>query len=258
MTGSFQGQRAIVTAGAGGAGRVISTKLAAEGAEVFVCDVNEAVLSDLPAGLTGEKVDVSDPEAVERWLAPIVAGGVDILINNAGIAGPTANVEDIAIEGWKQCLAVDLDSQFYCTRLVVPAMKAQKRGCIVNISSTAGQMGLPGRSPYTAAKFAIVGLTKTWAMELGPDNIRVNAIAPGSIEGDRMERVIAAHAAQEGISKERVRAMYTLGTSMATFVEAEEIAEMILYLCSDKAKRISGQIIAVDGHTETLYPRDLG
>jgi NAD(P)-dependent dehydrogenase (short-subunit alcohol dehydrogenase family) len=136
-------------------------------------------------------------------------------------------------------------------------MKARKAGAIVNISSTAGLMGMPNRAPYVAAKFAVIGLTKTLAMELGPSNIRVNAIAPGSITGDRMDRVIAAHAKAEGITEAHVRAMYTQGTSMQTFVDANEIADMVVYLCSERGKHISGQVIAVDGHTETLYPRTL-
>ena len=258
MKTELTGKRAVVTAGAGGSGLVIARSLAAEGAEVFVCDVDSAALQALPAGLSGTKVDVSDPAAVADWLAPITAKGIDILVNNAGIAGPTAAVEEITTEDWRRCLSVDLDSQFYCVRAVVPAMKRQGAGAIVNISSTAGLMGLPLRTPYVAAKFAIVGMTKSLAMELGRDNIRVNAIAPGSISGDRMERVIAAHAAADGLGEDHVRAMYTQGVSMASFVSPEEIADMVVYLCSERGRRITGQVIAVDGGTETLYPRELG
>ena len=258
MKTQLTGKRAVVTAGAGGAGLVIAQGLAAEGAEVFVCDIDSAAVRALPDALSGAAVDVSDPEAVADWLAPIAAKGVDILVNNAGIAGPTAAVEEITTEDWRRCLSVDLDSQFYCVRAVVPAMKRQSAGVIVNISSTAGLMGLPHRTPYVAAKFAIVGMTKSLAMELGRDNIRVNAIAPGSISGDRMERVIAAHAAADGLTEDHVRAMYTQGVSMASFVSPEEIADMVVYLCSEHARRITGQVIAVDGGTETLYPRELG
>jgi NAD(P)-dependent dehydrogenase (short-subunit alcohol dehydrogenase family) len=253
----LDGKRAAVTAGAGGAGRVIASRLAAEGAEVFVCDIDAGALAALPQGITGVRVDVADPEQVDSWIEPIARDGIDILVNNAGIAGPTAPIEDIGVENWRECLAVCLDSQFFCARRVIPFMKARKAGAIVNISSTAGLMGMPNRAPYVAAKFAVIGLTKTLAMELGPFNIRVNAIAPGSITGDRMDRVIAAHAKAEGISKEHVRAIYTQGTSMQTFVEADEIADMVVYLCSERGKHISGQVIAVDGHTETLYPRTL-
>lgn len=257
MDTDLTGKRAVITAGASGIGLATAKALRAEGATVFVCDVNEAALAALPEGITGARVDVSKSGEVDAWLAPIVAEGVDCLINNAGIAGPTAAVEEIDDEGWRSCLAVGLDSQFYCVRRVVPIMKKQQSGAIVNLTSTAGIMGFPNRSPYTAVKYAVVGLTKTWAMELGRDNIRVNAIAPGSVNGDRMDRVVAAHAEAEGVTPDYVRKIYTLGTSMACFVDAEEIADMVVYLCSDRGKRISGQIIAVDGNTETQHPRDL-
>ena len=257
MNTDLTGKRAVITAGASGIGLATAKGLQAEGAQVFVCDVNETALASLPEGLTGAKVDVSNSAEVDAWLAPILADGIDFLINNAGIAGPTAAVEEIDDEGWRSCLAVGLDSQFYCVRRVVPVMKKQRAGAIVNLTSTAGIMGFPNRSPYTAVKYAVVGLTKTWAMELGRDNIRVNAIAPGSVNGDRMDRVVAAHAKAEGVTEDHVRNMYTLGTSMACFVDAEEIADMVVYLCSDRGKRISGQIIAIDGNTETQHPRDL-
>lgn len=257
MKTDLTGKRAVITAGASGIGLATAKALQAEGAHVFVCDVDEAALAALPGGLTGATVDVSKSAEVDAWLAPILADGVDFLINNAGTAGPTAAVEEIDDEGWRSCLAVGLDSQFYCARRVVPVMKKQRSGAIVNLTSTAGIMGFPNRSPYTAVKFAVVGLTKTWAMELGRDNIRVNAIAPGSVNGDRMDRVVAAHAKAEGVSEDHVRAMYTLGTSMACFVDAEEIADMVVYLCSDRGKRISGQVIAIDGNTETQHPRNL-
>lgn len=257
MADMLKGKRAAITAGASGIGLAIAKALLAEGADVFVSDVNDAALSDLPAGIHGSTVDVSDSQQISAWLDEVTHDGLDILINNAGVAGPTGNVEDISDEDWRACLAIGLDSQFFCARAVIPTMKQQRSGAIINLSSTAGLLGMPGRTPYTAVKFAIVGLTKTWAMELGPFNIRVNAIAPGSVNGDRMERVINAHAASEGIPPDQVRALYTLGTSMATFVDADEIADMAVYLCSDKGKRISGQVIAVDGHTETLYPREL-
>ena len=258
MKTDLSGQRAVVTAGAGGLGLVIAETLRNEGADVHVCDVVPEAIERLPVGLTGAIVDVADPDAVDAWLGPVVAEGVDILINNAGIAGPTAPIEDITTDDWQRCLRTDLDSMFFTARQAVPAMKAAGRGVIVNLSSTAGFLGMPHRAPYVAAKFAVVGLTKTMAMELGPHGIRVNAIAPGSINGDRMNRVIAAHAESEGISKDRVKRMYTLGVSMGTFIDPDEVADMILYLTSDHARSISGQILAVDGHTETLYPRDPG
>ena len=255
MNTRLDGQRAVVTAGAGGLGLVIAMTLAAEGATVMVCDIDEAALDDLPAGLEGARVDVADPGAVGGWLEPIARAGVDILVNNAGIAGPTEPVERITADEWRRCLAVGLDGMFHCTRQVVPTMKARRGGAIVNIASTAGIMGMPYRAPYVATKFAVVGLTKTLAMELGRHNIRVNAIAPGAITGDRMDRVVAAHARAEGRSPEEIRALYESGTSMGTFVSSDEVADLVVFLASERGSRISGQIIAVDGNTETLYPR---
>ncbi len=255
MDTRLDGKRAAVTAGAGGAGRVIASRLAGEGAQVFVCDIDKTAVAALPGNLIGATVDVADPEQVDAWLGPIARQGIDILINNAGVSGPVAPVENIGVADWRQCLAVCLDAQFYCARRVTSSMKARNSGTIVNIASTAGLMGLPNRAPYVAAKFGVIGLTKTLAMELGPSNIRVNAIAPGSITGERMDRVIAAHAKAEGISNEQARSSYVQGTSMRTFVDAKEIADIVVYLCSERGRHISGQVIAVDGHTETLYPR---
>ena len=236
---------------------MIAHALAEEGATVFVGDVDPDAVAGLPSRIEGSVVDIADAEQITAWLEPITEIGVDILVNNAGIAGPTKPIEEITPEEWRRCLAVGLDGQFLCAREVVPSMKAKGSGVIVNIASTAGIMGMPHRAPYVAAKFGVVGLTKTLAMELGRDNIRVNAIAPGSIVGDRMDRVVAAHAEADGISEEEVEAMYTQGVSMARFVDPQEIADLVVYLCSDQARSISGQVIGVDGHTETLYPRRL-
>lgn len=255
MASSLDSRRAVVTAGAGGLGLVIASSLAEAGATTFVCDIDGTAVAALPAYLYGCTVDVADAEAVAAWLDPIAAEGVDILVNNAGSAGPTAAVEDVDPGEWQRCLEVCLSAQFYCARRVIPAMKQRGGGAIVNITSTAGLMGMPNRTPYVAAKFGVVGLTKTLAMELGRDNIRVNAIAPGSITGERMDRVISAHAAAEGITAGEARSAYVQGTSMATFVTPQEVADLVLYLVGRSGRRISGQVISVDGHTETLFPR---
>jgi NAD(P)-dependent dehydrogenase (short-subunit alcohol dehydrogenase family) len=257
MNTGLAGQRAVVTAGAGGAGLVIAKTLAREGAQVFVGDVDSHAIDELPSNLIGTVVDVAEPVAVQNWLAPIVAESVDILVNNAGVAGPTKPIEEITPEEWRRCLAVGLDSQYLCTRAVIPAMKRVGSGSIINIASTAGYLGMPYRAPYVAAKFGVVGLTKTLAMELGRDGIRVNAIAPGSIVGDRMDQVVAAQAKADDVTIEEVEMMYTQSVSLARFVEPEEIADMVVYLCSRQARSISGQVIGVDGNTETLYPRPL-
>jgi NAD(P)-dependent dehydrogenase (short-subunit alcohol dehydrogenase family) len=255
MDTALDGRRAAVTAGAGGAGLVIAQTLSDAGAEVFVGDIDTNAVAALPDGIHGTIVDVAEPDQVADWLQPIVAGGIDILVNNAGTAGPTKPLEEVTIEEWRRCVAVGLEGQFLCAREVVPTMKTQGSGVIINIASTAGYMGMPLRAPYVAAKYGVVGLTKTLAMELGWHDIRVNAIAPGSIAGDRMDQVIAAQAEAEALAPEEVEAGYHLGVSMGRFIDPQEIADMVLYLCSDHARSISGQIIGVDGHTETLYPR---
>jgi NAD(P)-dependent dehydrogenase (short-subunit alcohol dehydrogenase family) len=149
-------------------------------------------------------------------------------------------------------VAVNLDGAFLCTRRAVPLLKAAGGGAVVNISSTAGLMGYPLRTPYAAAKWGVIGLTRSLAIELGPSGIRVNAICPGSVEGARMARAIRAEAAVRGVGEEDVRQAYIRTTSLRCFVAPEDIAAMALFLCSDLGANISGQAIAVDGHTEGL------
>ncbi|MCV6609320.1 MAG: SDR family oxidoreductase [Amphritea sp.] len=252
---SLAGKRVMITAGGAGMGRATAIAMHKLGATVFTCDLDEAGLASLPDGITTFVCDVSDPSAVDAIFDQILPDGLDIMVNNAGIGGPTKPVEEVTNEEWQQCMGVCIDSQFYCTRRVVPVFKAQQSGVIINLVSAAGILGFPNRSPYVAAKWAVTGFTKSMAMELGPDNIRVNGIVPGNVNGDRMERVIHAHAEAEDISPDEVRRLYAIGTSMQCYVDPEEIADMICFLCSDYGRHISGQIIGVDGHTETLYPR---
>ena len=186
-------------------------------------------------------------DANERW------GGIDVLINNAGIAGPTAQVEDIDAAAWRESMAVNIDSHFMLTKLVVPIMKRQRQGAIVNISSTAGLYGYGMRTPYATSKWAVIGFTKSIAIELGPFGVRANAIAPGSVEGERMGRVIEAEAAAKGVPTEAVRREYTRGQSIARFVKPSEIADACAFLASPAAAMITGQVITVDGNTETYH-----
>lgn len=252
---SLAGKRVMITAGGAGMGRATAIAMHKLGATVFTCDLDEAGLASLPDAITTFVCDVSDPSALDRIFDQILPDGLDIMVNNAGIGGPTKPVEKVSNEEWQQCMGVCIDSQFYCTRRVVPVFKAQQSGVIINLVSAAGILGFPNRSPYVAAKWAVTGFTKSMAMELGPDNIRVNGIVPGNVNGDRMERVIHAHAEAEGISPDEVRRLYAIGTSMQCYVDPEEIADMICFLCSDYGRHVSGQIVGVDGHTETLYPR---
>ncbi|GBD43342.1 Dihydroanticapsin 7-dehydrogenase [bacterium HR40] len=254
------GKRVIVTAGAAGIGRVTAEAFVDAGARVFVCDIDDRALADVAAKrpeIGRIHADVAREEDVERLFAAALAalGGLDILVNNAGIAGPTGPVESLDLAGWKHCLAVNLDGTFLCTRRAVPELVKAGGGSIVNLSSTAGLFGFPNRTPYATAKWGIIGLTKTLAMELGPRGIRVNAICPGPVEGPRIERVIAADAQVTGRSIEETRAAYLRTNALRTFVEARDIANMILFLCSDLGRRITGQAIAVDGGTETLRTR---
>jgi NAD(P)-dependent dehydrogenase (short-subunit alcohol dehydrogenase family) len=248
-------QRVLITAGAGGIGRVIAESYAAQGAQVFVCDIDAAAVADLPEGITGQVVDVTDEAALDGWLDAGLAqlGGCDVLVNNAGIAGQAGPIEDLDLAHWKTCLAVNLDAQMLTCRRVAPIMKQQGSGVITNLSSTSGLYAVPFRAPYVAAKWAVIGLTKTLATELGPFGIRCNAICPGAVSGDRMDRVLAAEAKARGTTPQEVYDDYASGTSLRRFAEPEEIAKLCLFLSSEAAAFISGQAIAVDGHTETYH-----
>ena len=182
-------------------------------------------------------------------------GQVDVLCANAGIAGPTALIEDVALADWRACVSVNLEGAFLAAKHVAPLMKAAGKGAIVLTSSTAGLYGYPNRAPYAAAKWAVIGLMKTLAMELGPFGVRANAICPGAVEGERMEGVLAREAAAKGMTRDAVYAGYAQGTSMRSFVQAKDIADMAVFLGSDAARMVSGQVIAVDGHTENPDPK---
>jgi NAD(P)-dependent dehydrogenase (short-subunit alcohol dehydrogenase family) len=248
--------RVAITAAAGGIGLAVARAFAAQGDDVHVCDVDTAAVAAAAAeGLVAAQVDVADLAALDRWIDGVLdrLGGLDVLVNNAGIAGPTALVEDVAAEEWEHCLAVGLTSHYRTCARVIPAMKVARSGSIVNISSTAGQVGLGMRAPYTAAKWAVIGLTKTLAIELGPYGVRANAICPGSVDGERMRNVIEREAAARGASSEEVTLEYVGGQSIARWVQPDEIADMCVFLASDAARMVSGQAIAVDGHTETFH-----
>jgi NAD(P)-dependent dehydrogenase (short-subunit alcohol dehydrogenase family) len=257
LDAGLSGRRVLVTAGAGGIGLAIVERLVRHGARVFACDVADAALADFEKAIPGAhavKADVSSEEDVDRMFATLreKLGGLDALINNAGVAGPTGAVEDIDPKEWRRCLDVGLTGQFLCARRATPMLKAAGGGSIINISSAAGRHGYAFRTPYSSAKFGVIGFTQSLAKELGPANIRVNAILPGIIEGPRMEGVIRDRAAQLGLAYETMEKTYLDRVSLRRMTSPQDVAAMIAFLLSDAAANISGQSIGVDGNVETL------
>ena len=247
----------LISGAASGIGSKIAEAFLGQGANVHICDSSAEMIADFVAAnptATATQADVSSVADVDRVFADLNQhhGALNTLINNAGIAGPVASVDNIETADWDECVAVDLSSAFYMTRHAVPMLKAAGGGAIINVASTAGLMGVPMRSPYAASKWGLIGLTKTWAMELGPEKIRVNAVCPGCVSGPRIEGVIDRDAKKRGVSPEEIRNIYLRQSSMRNFVSPEEIADTVLFLASDKASQISGQALAIDGHTETL------
>ncbi len=254
---SHSGKRVIVTAAADGIGKVVAEAYLAGGARVAICDIQEDKVAAMKAAhpdLLAEVCDVANEAALRDWMGRSLEalGGCDTLVNNAGIAGPTAPIEEIDTGEVRACLEIGLVSQFICTAMVLPGMKAQGSGLIVNLSSAAGLHAFPLRTPYAATKWAVVGLSKSLAAEVGPDGIRVNAVCPGAIAGDRIDRVIAARAKADGRPLEEVRAETAALSSLRTFIPPEDIAGTILYLDSPAGCRVSGQALAVDGHLMSL------
>ena len=257
MNLGIRGLRVLVTAGAAGIGREIARSFVAEGAHVHICDVDAQALRAMAKSdpkVTRSKADVSDRRQVARLFREAlgVLKGLDALINNAGIAGPTAKVEEMVPEEWEQCLAVNITGQFNCARLAVPHLRKSKNASIVNLSSAAGRLGFPLRTPYAASKWAVVGFTKSLAAELGRDGIRVNAIQPGIVEGDRIRRVFTNKARARGISYDAMLDEALSGVSMRTTVTPQQIADAIVFICSQRGRTISGQAISVCGDTQIL------
>jgi NAD(P)-dependent dehydrogenase (short-subunit alcohol dehydrogenase family) len=253
----LKGQRVLISAGAGGIGLAIAERLLLHGAEIFVCDVDDKALEAFAVKhpqAQSIRADVSSDADVDRMFEVLVAayGGLDALINNAGIAGPTAGVEDIDPADWRRCVEVGLTGQFLCARRAVPLIKEAGGGSIVNMSSAAGRHGYAFRTPYSAAKFGVIGFTQSLAKELGPHNIRVNAILPGIVRGPRMDGVISARAKQIGISHAEMEERYLEKVSLRRMVDPADIAATIAFLLSDAGANISGQSLGVDGNVEAL------
>lgn len=251
------GRRVLVTAGASGIGAKVAEAFGQQGARVHIGDVNADFVDDFVRGhpTVGATVcDISSSTEVERLFVDVQSelGGLDVLVSGAGIAGPVAKVEEVNEAGWRRTLDINLTGAYLVTRRAVPLLKAQRSGCIVIISSVSGLFGERARTPYVATKWALIGFTKTLAMELGCDGIRANAVCPGPTEGERIERVLRAESAARGCTSEDLRAHLCLGNSMHTFVTADDVAAAILFLCSDAGVHVSGQALGVDGHTEFI------
>lgn len=252
----LDGQRVLVTAGAAGIGLAIATAFKDLGAKVFVTDINpEAVRAAQYSGFSAAVSDVSDEEQVKKLAEQVQhqLGGLDVLVNNAGIAGPTGPIETLDAEAWKTTFDINVHGQFFCIKYMLEFLRKSECASIINLSSAAGRLGMAGRSPYSASKWAVVGLTKTLAIELGGEGIRVNAICPGAVNGPRIQAVIEAKATMLQRPVAEVSNLYHAQSSLNQLVEAEDIANMAVFLASQMAQRINGQAMAVDGNTEKLY-----
>lgn len=253
----LDGSRVLITAGATGIGLAIARAFVGEGAKVHVCDIDCAALArlaDSDPTITATSADVADRDAVAGLFEEALdaLGGLDVLVNNAGVSGPAAFVEEQPPLEWERCIDVNLVGQFNCARLAIAQLKQSGNASIVNMSSISGRLGVATRSPYCASKWGVIGFTKSLAAELGPHKIRVNAVLPGIVEGDRLERVVRARAQALGKTYDEVRAAFLSGNSLRTAVTAEEIADQILFLCSRRARSISGQAISVCGDLQTV------
>lgn len=252
------GLRVLISGAAAGIGAAIAQAFLEVGALVYVCDVDPVAIdkakSQNPQLHVGV-ADVANREQVDRVIDDARArlGGLDILVNNAGIAGPTGAVEDIDPEQWDRTVSTNLNSQYYFLRKAVPLLKETSvNPCIIAMASVAGRLGYPFRTPYAATKWAIVGLVKSLAIELGPSNVRVNAILPGVVEGERMDRVISARAEALGIGFDQMKGEYLKKISLRRMVTVHDVAAMTLFLASPAGRNISGQAISVDGNVEYL------
>ena len=256
-TDSSPSLRMLVTGGAGGIGLAIARHFANAGARVHACDTDEQRLNERRRAdpqITFSRADVTDASAVEGLLSRVAAdlGGLDVLVNNAAITGPFGPVETLSSDEWARTISVNLVGQFHCVKFAVPLLRAAGGGSIVNMSSVAGRLGYPLRTAYAASKWGIIGLTQSLAMELGPDNIRVNAVLPGIVGNERQRRQQAAQAVRLGITDDEMEARYVKNISLRRKVTETEVAELIAYVCSPAGRSINGQSLGVCGNVETM------
>ncbi len=254
---SMKDRRVLITAGASGLGLEMARVFTDAGCRVMICDINEQSLAAAQQELADLRVataNVADEESVRALFDAVrdQLGGLDILINNAGVAGPTGPVETLSKSDWDQTLNVNITGQFLCAREAVPMLKQSEHGVMLNLSSAAGHLGFAGRTPYSASKWAVVGFTKSLAIELGPYGIRVNAILPGAVEGPRIRAVIAAKAQTLGVPEAELAKRHEQQAVLGRMVTARDIANMALFAASDAAINVTGQELVVDGHTQAL------
>lgn len=256
MTMNLSGKTALITAGAGGIGLAIARRFAELGARLCLCDVSDEAIAAVRGLLPGAQVlkaDVSAPGDVQAVFEAFSAreDRLDILVNNAGVSGPTKPVDEITDDEWAATLGVNISAMFYMVRAAVPLFRRAGGGCVINMASVAGRVGMPMRLPYSVSKYAVRGLTETLAIELGEIGVRVNSILPGLVDGPRGRRVIAEQAEARGIAVENYTRMFLHNISMHSMVQMEEIADMAAFLASDLAPHVSGQSIGVCGNFES-------
>jgi len=256
----LKNKKIVISAGASGIGWAVTKVCVARGAKVFLCDINEKLINKIRKKIKYKNkifsyvCDASNENEVIDFFSKILkkTKKIDALINNVGIAGPTGTLEKIDSEEWERTIKVNIISHFYFTKQAIPIIKKNKGGSIINLSSGAGIMGFPLRSPYAASKWAVIGLTKTLAMELGKQKIRVNAICPGTIKGDRMKRVIRDKAKFLKVSQKLIEKEFVSMASMNSWIYENDIGKMCSFLISNDSERISGQIIGVDGNATRI------
>ncbi len=251
------GLRVVITGAAAGIGFTIAKAFDEAGARICVCDIDPAAVAAARAAspsIEAVVANVADRDSVDRFIdtAADALGGIDVLVNNAGIAGPTGAIEELAPEDWDRTTSTNLNSQYYVLRRAVPILKRSPSASIIAMSSVAGRLGYPYRTPYASTKWAIVGLVKSLAAELGGDNVRVNAVLPGLVTGPRIDRVIDARAKALGIGYDDMKAEYLKKISLGRMVTEDDVAAMTLFLCSPAARNITGQAISVDGNVAYL------
>ena len=245
-------RKVLVTAGASGIGKEIAAAFLSAGDSVYTCDINRAALEATARELPGLKIrvcDVGDRKQIETMMTDAASqlGGIDVLVNNAGISGPTAPVQDVDPDQWEAVLKIDLTGTFLITKAAIPHLIKSGHGVIVIMSSAAGRFGYPNRSPYSTVKWGLIGFMKTLAMELGVHNIRSNAILPGAVDGERIQKVFQGRADATGKSLDAVKAEAMSNQSLKFLVDPTDIAALAVFLASDAAKSISGQILPIDG-----------